>query len=180
MERFFSPVDSVCFLTLYSKIFAKGVLANQGAIPSLEMAANVLQGGLPLQGSTPDPPLFAVAEMIVHRKVSDEYETEEQFEKALLDKLTDYPIAIGVPSYPSLFQPPEQTTGFHSPTLEEINSVWPTNHLMFCTGRGTKGGLPYVQLQDSVLQFRQGGFIHMPLGKCAITHFVDLLGVHRC
>lgn len=57
-----------------------------------------------------DPPLFAVAEMIVHRKVSDEYETEEQFEKALLDKLTDYPIAIGVPSYPSLFQPPEQTT----------------------------------------------------------------------
>ncbi|KAL0672877.1 hypothetical protein Bca4012_000858 [Brassica carinata] len=119
-----------------------------------------------------DPPLFAVTEMLVHMSVPTEYSSHVHFEEALLDQLIHSPLAIGLPSYPYLFVHPGQSTisSFFLPFMFGLfNSL---------TGRGTKREIHYVQLQYSVLLWRQCGFLNIPLGRRAISHFVELVGIH--
>lgn len=49
---------------------------------------------------------------------------------------------------------------------------------MQCTDRGIRCEIHNVELYDSVMMWRQGGFLSIPLGKKAFPHFVELVSVH--
>ncbi|CAH8314037.1 unnamed protein product [Eruca vesicaria subsp. sativa] len=70
--------------------------------------------------------MVSVRDMIVHR--CREYTAYENFEDHLLALLVNSPIAVLVPSFPSLFGPPHPD-GLHYPTLVERTQIPITFHL---------------------------------------------------
>ncbi|WZZ38440.1 hypothetical protein YC2023_034699 [Brassica napus] len=57
----------------------------------------------------------------------------------------------------------------HSPTAIGIPSY---------PSLGIRREIHNVELYDSVMMWRQGGFLSIPLGKKAFPHFVELVSVH--
>ncbi|KAF3544356.1 hypothetical protein DY000_02000662 [Brassica cretica] len=125
-------VGEVNFVTFFTNVSESDVLRNNGAIPWLEMTKNVLQDGLTLESSAPRPPLFDVEDMIVHMNHPSEYSSHARFEETLLDHLIHSPI------------------GFHCPALEEVNSTWPSYHVMLSTGRVTRSGI-YTMFNSKIV-----------------------------
>lgn len=181
---------SVSFLSLYDGM--RDLHHVEGEMVQVEMAQDFLVFyGVPLDGSLDvqssvliEPrfeegvrvePQFGVNQMIVKRIF--DFLNDDFFEQALCNLLVCCPIASGVSSLPSFSLPP-QANGLYCPTVDERNRTFPTHHMMLAVGRGTRGGIPFVQYQDSTTA-KDGGFRCIQLGKETIRYFVILMGARR-
>ncbi|KAG2333806.1 hypothetical protein Bca52824_004986 [Brassica carinata] len=163
---------------IFGIVYLNGLFIARGFFIFQTRFRGEVNGALSCKYFSDTPPSSARFLSIIRLNLPSEYSSKARFEETLLDHLIHSPIAIEIPTYPSLFEQPQQPTGFHYPTLEKVNSTCPTNHVMLCIGRGTRHGIHYVQLQDNVLMWRQCGFLSIPLGRCAISHVVELACVH--